>query len=154
MEVDLSVTPQPDFGARGPRFNMLFGDYQQFDPAPKPDPRFIIGFGWHNIRHIRSCIERGKLWQAEYWINSTRDQIFALMCLRLGDQPNYRQGVHLLPVDLTDPLKDTLVRSLDDIELRRALISVTNHFLKEVEAWDPVLGESLIPTLHLFSTQQ
>lgn len=153
MEVDLSVTPQPDFGARAPRFKILFGEYKQYDPPAKPRSRYIIGFGWHNVRHIRSCIERGKAWQAEYWINSLRDQTFALMCLRLGEPVSYRHGVHSLPAELTDPLKETLVRSLDEAELRRALIASTRCFLNEIHEWDGELAEGLRPTLMEFSGQ-
>ncbi|MEO5952593.1 MAG: hypothetical protein ABIQ44_09035 [Chloroflexia bacterium] len=153
MEVDISVTPQPDFGARGPRFNILFGDYRQYDPPAKPNPQYIIGLGWHNVRHIRSCIERGKAWQAEYWIDSLRDQTFALMCLRLGEPTTYRHGVHNLPAELTDPLKETLARSLDEPELGRALIASTNCFLNEIREWDSSLAERLSPTLKQFSGQ-
>src|SRR5690349_8866792 len=46
VEVDLSVTPQKDFGARGPKFRVLFGTTRPPKSAPQPDIRFIVGLCW------------------------------------------------------------------------------------------------------------
>lgn len=42
----------------------------------------VIGLGWLYALHSRSCIERGKVWQAEYMISAIRDQALALAALR------------------------------------------------------------------------
>ena len=81
LEIDASVTPEQEFGARGPRFRPLFGN------APKPEikpqapgrppleaARYPIGLGWHHVLHARSSIERNKPWRAEYWISGIRDE--------------------------------------------------------------------------------
>ncbi len=154
LEVDLAVTPQREFGAHGPRFRTLFGTTTQVDAAPQPEPRYLRGLGWHHILHARSSIERGKPWRAEYWISGIRDQTLALACLRLGLEAAHGRGVDHLPSAVTDPLKDALVRSLDESELRRALASATVAFLSEVDEWDPELCARLTPPLQAFAALQ
>lgn len=139
LEVDIGVSPQKEFGARGPRFRTLFGTPSQVEPSPPPDAQHIAGLGWHHVLHARSCIERGKAWQAEYWISAVRDYTLTLACLRLGEESSYARGVHRLPDTVTGPLAEALVRSLDEAELRRALGVATACFTGEVEALDSAL---------------
>jgi hypothetical protein len=150
LEVDIGVSPQEEFGARGSRFRSVFGTPSQVEPSPPPDPQHIVGLGWHHVLHARSCIERGKTWQAEYWISAVRDYTLTLACLRLGEESSYARGVHRLAADVTGPLADALVRSLDEAELRRALGVATACFISEVEALDSALCERLKPLLQEF----
>jgi hypothetical protein len=150
LEIDVAVTPEQEFGARGPHFRTLFGTTRQLEPPPQPDARYLIGLGWHHVLHARSCIERGKPWQAEYWISGIRDQTLALACLRLGEAAVYARGADRLPASVTRPLADALVRSLDAAELRRALAAATASFIAELEAWDPALCARLMPPLQQF----
>ena len=147
LEIDISVTPEEDFGARGPHFHTLFGSAQQLQVTPPPDTRHIIGLSWHHIFHARSCIERKKPWQAEYWISEARNHALALSCIRLGESAAYRRSVDQLPAAITNPFADTLVRSLDEPELRRALAAVTMCLIAEVEQWDATLCARLQPLL-------
>jgi len=48
----------------------------------------------------------------------------------------------------------TLVGSLDEQELRRALAAATGCLLGELEAWDPTLCARLSPLLHEFGAPQ
>jgi predicted nucleotidyltransferase len=157
LEIDVSVTPEQEFGARGPRFRPLFGIARQPEAAPQVTTpptieaaRFTIGLGWHHVLHARSSIERGKPWRAEYWISGLRDETLALMCRRLGVEASEARGIDRLPASVTDPLMDALVRSLDEPELRRALAAATTCFIGELEAWDPALCERLKPLLQEF----
>jgi hypothetical protein len=77
LEIDVSVTPAGDFGARGPHFHILFGSAQQLKATPPPETRHIIGLSWHHVFHARSCIERNKPWQAQYWISEVRNHTLA-----------------------------------------------------------------------------
>src|SRR6476661_4019332 len=54
LEADVSVTPERDFGARGPKFRTLFGTTREQEPAPPPATRFLIGLGWHHVLHANS----------------------------------------------------------------------------------------------------
>lgn len=152
LEIDVAVTPTREFGARGPNFRLLFGTSRQLQETSQPGAFYLIGLAWHHVLHARSCIERHKPWQAEYWISGIRDHILALMCLRLGENAVYGRGVDRLPVAMTNPLADALVRSLDELELRRALAVATRCLIDEVERWDDALCARLKPVLQEFSS--
>ncbi len=154
LEIDVAVTPQQEFGARGPRFRTLFGTTRQQEPAPPPSARYLIGLGWHHVLHARSYIERGKPWGAEYWISALRDHTVELACLRLGEETAYARGVDRLPATVTGPLAEALVSSLDEAELRRALGVATASFIAELEAADPDLCARLKPLLQEFGAPQ
>jgi hypothetical protein len=96
---------------------------------------------WHHALHARVSIERRRWWQAEYWISAVRDQTIALACLRLGYPVHYAKGAHLVPEELTAPLTATLVRSLDEVELRRALGVATTALAHELERTDRSLAD-------------
>ena len=154
LEIDVSVTPEADFAARGPHFHILFGSSQELKATPPPDTNHIIGLSWHHVFHARSCIERNKSWQAEYWISEVRNYTLALSCLRLGESAAHGRGVDKLPVDVTQPFIETLVRSIDEPELRRALAAATMCLIAEIEKWDATLSARLKPLLLEFGAPQ
>lgn len=147
LEVDIAFTPAADFGPRGPNWQTVFGESADPGPAIGPRSNDLIGLAWHHVLHARACIERGKPWQGEYLISGVRDQVLALACRRLGHTATYAKGADLLPSELTATLQATLVRSLDDAELRRALSAVTNELATELDRTDPTLAARLWPTL-------
>jgi predicted nucleotidyltransferase len=154
LEVDVAVTPAEEFGARGPHFRALFGTTHQLEATHQPSAEYLIGLCWHHVLHARSCIERNKPWQAEYWISGIRDHALALACIRLGENAVYGRGVDRLPAAVTDPLADALVRSLDESELRRALAVATMCLIGELEEWDSTLCTRLKPLLQEFGASQ
>ncbi len=93
--------------------------------------------GWLYALHARSSIDRGRAWQAEYMISSTRDQVLALACLRHGVPAVQGRGIDSLPREVTQALAPALVRSLEISELRRAFVAVTEALLVETEQHDP-----------------
>ena len=150
LEVDVAVTPAEKFGPRGPNFRPLFGTHQELEPMPPPDAHYLIGLAWHHVFHTRSCIERHKPWQAEYWISELRNHTLALACLRLGESAVHGRGIDRLPAAVTAPLADALVCSLDEPELRRALAAATRCLTDELETWDAALCARLKPLLQEF----
>jgi hypothetical protein len=154
LEVDVAATPAEDFGARGSQFRALFGPTRHVLATPQPSASSLIGLSWHHVLHARASIERHQFWRAEYWISAIRDHTLALACLRLGEDAREGRGVDRLPIAVTDPLADALVRSLDEPELRRALAAATGCLLGELEAWDPALCARLSPLLHEFGAPQ
>jgi len=154
LQVDVAATPAKDFGARGPQFRALFGPTQHLPATPQPSASFLIGLSWLYVLRARSSIERHRLWQAEYWIGAIREHVLELACLRLGENARERRGVDRLPSAVTDPLAQTLVRSLDESELRRALAAATGCLISELEAWDASLCARLSPLLHEFGAPQ
>ena len=147
LEVDLAFTPAAEFGPRGPAWRTVFGT--TVPPVPSAPPRRdeLVGHGWHHVLHARACLERDQPWQAEHWISGVRDQVLALACLRLGHPARYAKGADLLPPELTGPLEQTLVRSLEGAELRRALAAATAALAAELERADAALAARLRPVL-------
>jgi hypothetical protein len=143
LEVDLGFAPADHFGPVSPQFRAVFGEAVQTPPDTPPDPWHLIGLAWHHVLHARSCIERHKPWQAEYWISGIRDQTLALACLRLGEPAHYAKGADALPITVTGELEDALVRSLELEELRRALRVAATRLLLELHMTDTVQAQRL-----------
>jgi hypothetical protein len=147
LEIDLTFAPQDEFGPRGPQWRTVFGQPRSGAPSPAPDPRYLTGLIWHHALHARVCIERGRWWQAEHWISASRDHVITLACIRLGYPAHYAKGAHLLPDDLMAPLETTLIRSVTEPELRRALAATINLAADELQRSDPQLAARLRPML-------
>ncbi|MEV8545796.1 hypothetical protein [Streptomyces sp. NPDC051572] len=147
VELDLTFAPEREFGARGPAWQTRFGTPHEQPPFPPPDRNTLIGYAWHHALHARICLERGRSWQAAHWINALRDQLITLACLRLDLPTAYSKGAHLLPDEVTTPLESTLIRSLTEPELRRALTATITATAAELDRSDPRLAARLTPML-------
>jgi hypothetical protein len=97
------------------------------------------------LLHAHAALGRLRWWEAHYWINSALEKVFALACLRLGLPASHAKGVHLLPAEMTEALRATLVRDLAEAELRRALVAVADAYLDEVTRTDTTLAMCLEP---------
>jgi hypothetical protein len=133
LQVDLSFTPESDFGALGPRFTLLFGEAVERDAVSHPSPQHLLGLGAHHVVRARICIERGRFWQAEYWISAARDEALTLACLRLGLEASYGRGFDQLSATTLAPASAALVRTLEREELLRALRQAIELLLQEAE---------------------
>jgi predicted nucleotidyltransferase len=131
LQFDLSCTPASQFGASGPKFRMLFGSAVEKPYAPPPPARELFGYAVHHALRARFCIERGRYWQAEYWISSIRDNALSLACRRRGLPVHYGRGFDDLPADVRDAFRDALVGSLERDELLRALGCAIAGLLRE-----------------------
>ncbi len=131
LQVDLSFTPAAEFWARGPRFQVLFGETVEHPFTPAPPAAYQFGLGVHHVVRGYICIERGRLWQAEYWISAIRDQALTLACYRLGLETSYGRGFDSLPAAVTEALAGSLVGELTVEALRRALAVATAGLLRE-----------------------
>jgi hypothetical protein len=131
LQFDLSFTPASQFGATGPKFKLLFGSAIEKPHYPPPSARDLFGYAVHHALRARFCIERGKLWQAEYWIHSTRDYVLNLACLRLGLPSNNGRGYDALPKKVLNKFKDTFVTTLEKTELQRVLNHCIDGLLSE-----------------------
>jgi hypothetical protein len=133
LQVDLSFTPGAEFGALGPRFRLIFGTAAEREWPEQPSPQHLLGLAVHHVVRARLGIERGRLWQAEYWLSSARDQVLALACMRLGKSTNHGRGYDDLPHEVLDPLSETFVGSLGRPEMERALGVMVSEVLKLVD---------------------
>jgi hypothetical protein len=131
LQLDLSFTPASEFGAGGPKFRLLFGSAVEKPHAAPPSAHELFGYAVHHAVRARFCIERGRYWQAEYWISALRDYALALACRRRDLQARYGRGFDDLPADVRDAFSDALVRSLEREELLRVLESAVAGLLRE-----------------------
>jgi len=131
LQVDLSCAPAREFGADGPRWELLFGDAIERRFAPPPAAGELFGRGVHHAVRARFCIERGKVWQAEHWIGALRDHALALACRRLGLPARHARGFDDLPRDVISSLVEARPRSLAPAELLRALAVGVDGLLRE-----------------------
>ena len=147
LEVDIAFSPEVEFGPRGPNWRTVFGETAELGQSLPPARDHLVGLAWHHVLHARACIERGKPWQAEWLINGVRDHVLALACVRLGYTARFAKGADLLPREVTAAVEPTLVRSLDEAELRRALAAAAAALAAELEREDAALAARLHPTL-------
>jgi hypothetical protein len=121
LQVDLSFAPASAFGAIGPHFRLLFGNAMAKPHVGLPSARDLFGYAVHHAVRARICIERGRLWQAEYWISGLRDNAMSLACRRRGLPTSYGRGFDDLPAELRSDAEKALVQSLEPEALENAL---------------------------------
>ena len=152
LQFDLSFTPVSKFGATGPKFKLLFGSSVQKPYTQSPPAQELFGYAVHHALRARFCIERGRYWQAEYWISSLRDYALSLACLSRGLPASHGRGYDQLPPAVLEVFQHSLVASLERDELLRALACAIEGLLQEAtEVRDlaakvePHLRELLLP---------
>ena len=131
LQFDLSFTPAPAFGATSPKFRLLFGEAVEKPHPPSPAPREHFGYAVHHALRARFSIERGRVWQAEYWISGVRDYALDLACLRHNLPARNGRGYDDLPADIRNAFQAALVHSLEPAELLRALEAAIEGLLRE-----------------------
>ena len=133
LQFDLSFTPASQFGPRGPKFRLLFGRGVEMPFTPPPQAHELFGYAVHHALRARFCIERGRYWQAEYWLSGVRDYALSLACRRRGLPAHYGRGFDELPADVRDLFLKALVTSLERDELLRALGCAVEGLLCEAD---------------------
>jgi hypothetical protein len=132
LQFDLSMTPAAQFRAAGPRFRLLFGETAG-DPRTPTPPLAHDLFGWGVIYalHSRSCIERGRVWQAEHYVGAVRDHALALACLREGVPAVQARGYDDVSAETVARFADTHVVSVDPDALWPALAASARALMHE-----------------------
>jgi hypothetical protein len=143
LQFDLSMTPAAQFRPAGPKFQLLFGDTatEPDTPPPRPPGSLFIStpavphdvFGWGVIYalHARTCIERGRLWQAEHYVDGVRDHALALACLREGKIPVQARGYDDLSAETLAEFEGARVGTLEHRALRTALAAAVRALFRE-----------------------
>jgi hypothetical protein len=134
LQFDLSFTPASSFGATGPKFKLLFGTSVEKPYSHPPVAQELFGYAVHHALRARFCLERGRYWQAEYWISATRDYAMHLACLRRNLSPYQGRGFDDLPPEIHDVFRNALVTKLTRDELLRALGCVIDGLLHEIDS--------------------
>lgn len=133
LQFDLSFAPAAEFAAAGPKFRLLFGNAVDKPHARPPSSYELFGYAVHHALRARFCIERGRYWQAEYWISGVRDYALSLACRRRDLPARFGRGFDDLPQDVRQSFVGGLVRSLDRDELLRGLRDAIEGLLREAD---------------------
>jgi hypothetical protein len=132
LQFDLSLTPASQFRAAGPRFRLLFGETAGDPRTPTPpDASDLFGWGVIYALHSRSCIERGRVWQAEHYVAAVRDHALALACLREGVAAVQARGYDDLSDESIARFAETHIAAPEPATLRQALAASTAALLRE-----------------------
>ena len=112
----------------------------------------LFGYAVHHALRARFCVERGRSWNAEYWISAVRDYGLSIACVRLGLPALYGRGFDELPDDVRASFASTLVSSFDRVELLRALGRAIDALLVEARHF-PGLSTMVEGQLHLLKDE-
>ena len=151
LQIDLAFVPAAEFRALAPTFRLMSGEAEEPQHIQPPPAATIIGMGWLYALHVRSCIARGNLWQAEYMISGMRDNALALACIRHGLPADHGRGMDQLPKEVTAPFDGALVRQLDAAELSRCFRVAMDGLVSEIRFADQALAGRLQAALRLIT---
>jgi len=143
LQVDLAFVKEEEFRAMGPDFRLVAGEARAAGVIPGPPVGYLIGFGWLYALHARSSIGRGKVWQAEYMISGVRDTALSLACLRHGVPAVQGRGLDQLPGEVAGPFAESLVRSVEVEELKRAFRAAVRLLVAEIRIADGAVGSRI-----------
>lgn len=141
LQVDLSFAPGHNFGALGPRFTLLFGKAVARNQPQQASLEHMFGLAVHHLVRARFCIARGRFWQAEYWINSAREQAMSLQCRHYGLESSYGRGLDKLPEKVLTEFSKTRISSLDSRSLVTAFRRTVNCLLNSSQDIPIVAGK-------------
>jgi len=147
LQVDLAFVSAAQFGARAATFRLVFGKSLELPRAEPAAVTDVLAMGWLYALHVRSSIERGRKWQAEYMLGAMRDEVLKVACLRHGLPASEGRGIDRLPAEVTRPLEKALVGSLETDELRRAFKVALDGLITEARIIDRALADRLEPAL-------
>jgi hypothetical protein len=131
LQFDLSFTPASQFGAIGPNFKLLSGVAVEKPQVQATAAQELFGYAAHHAVRARTCIERGRYWQAEYWSSGTRDYALSLACRRRGFSPFYGRSFDDLPAAVRNLFIGALATCLQRDALLAALHAAVNGLLQE-----------------------
>ena len=153
LQFDLSFTPSAQFGATGPKFKLLYGAAVVREMRQPPSAQELFGYAAHHALRVRFCVERGRMWQAEYWLSSLRDYALSLACAKRGLLPTEARGYDDLPADVLQKFQGAIATSLNRAELMRALDVGIECLLSESDEVQ-ALAEKVAPELRKLITAQ
>jgi hypothetical protein len=144
LQLDLSMTPAGLFRPAGPRFRLLFGETTAGGSEELAPP--VMGdlflstpavaedvFGWGVIYAVyaRTCIERGRVWQAEHYVGAVRDHALSLACLRQGLPAVQGRGYDDLSAETLARFRDAHICTVEPEALRAALAGSVLSLMRE-----------------------
>ena len=150
--MDLSFTPGNKFLGKGLKFDLLFGNALEREPAKPASAEQTFGLAVVYLLHAHACIARGRMWEAGYCISAARDQALSLACLHRGLKTSYGRGFDDLPRETLEPMTGALVGSLEETRLIEALGRCVDVLLQNSQDVSELAGK-LGPQLRDLSYQ-
>ena len=133
LQVDVSFTPRAEFGALGPNFKLLFGSAVDRNQQKPTSAQHLFGLAVHHLVRARICIERGRLWQAQYWISEARNQALSLACHHRGLRTSNGRGFDDLPSEILQPFTKSLVNEVSRDQLLNALRETVDGLIRNAQ---------------------
>ena len=135
LQVDISARPASAF-RHGRGFQVVFGSAREAEPAGAQPTGDLFGWAVVLALHARACLERGRLWQADYDLNGVRERALALACVRRGLSATYGRGYDDLPADLLEDAAQTRSAELTVRGLALATSKAIGLLLQEAAGID------------------
>jgi predicted nucleotidyltransferase len=127
---------------RGGRVARAMAHPAEWHPSPPPWAE-QAGFAWHDVLHAHTAVRRGRRWQALWYMERVRNRTLALAQERRGHFADFFDYVDDLPPDELAAVEPTLVDSVADDSLLRAVETAARAFLTELRHGDAGLSERL-----------
>ena len=155
LEIDLCFLCLDDLEARRNRWKTVFdrsgrieGIMQSsWENRPKPNLedtyRYRLGSIWHYISYAAVAVQRDQPWRAIYEIEQIRNQTIELRGLRDELETKRFRHVDQMSADFLAELEQTLVLSVQGIDLMNALRAATACFFREAQHYDKMLNLKL-----------
>jgi hypothetical protein len=122
LQLDLSFTPNGRVRRASPRFRQLFGEHVVTTSTPV-DVNDLAGWAVLHCLSSRTCIARGKPWQALHSVNELRTLVLNMHCAQADLPVGFGRAFDRLPAHILERFDDTLPTTLDTPELARALLA-------------------------------
>jgi hypothetical protein len=145
LQVDLSFSPAEAFGPKGPDFRLLFGEAGPLPPPAGTPAATWLGEAVHHALRARIAVERGRPWQAVFWIQTVQQLAISLACARRGLAPHHGRGVDELPTDVLARLAAVDVTSHARDDLLHALRGAVDVLVAEAGDASPLLARVASP---------
>lgn len=146
LQLDLSFSPERDFGAVGQNFKLLYGNHYKKLESKSESVNELFGWVIHHLVRARFCAERNRLWQAEFWLSEARDYSLKLACFAHNLNPDYARGFDDLPVEILSSYKQAFVNEISKHEILRVIkviISALPEISNEVNQMIGKIRETL-----------
>ena len=102
---------------------------------------------WHFVAHGAVSIHRGDLWRAMHYVDEVRKRAFEMEGVASGCGTHHSAELYQLPADRLAIFEGSLVGSVRQEEISRALRIATDCFFKASERAEQRLGENRVESV-------
>jgi|DewCreStandDraft_4_1066084.scaffolds.fasta_scaffold06137_11 predicted nucleotidyltransferase len=148
LQVDISFSPEKDFGAIGEHFKLLYGKQYEKPQSKKQTSEELFGWIIHHLVRAKFCVKRNRLWQAEFWLSEARDYALKIACIANNLNSDYARGFDDLPKEILGLFKNTMVKEVNKTEILRVhnnlmllLPKLSNEVNQMVKKANTILNE-------------